>query len=205
MAIPSSTVIVLLVAVVLIVALMAMARLTAKPLARTTRRTSPAPTKSERAVRMQIECLAAGHRSQSYKPVGGGMGGYGELWGRTKSGEIAWIYLFQDAFFSSLESLIEALAIPRENLSAACLDILGELADPSPSGRPYDFNHGVYCPVCGSPEVQTSSDSDSVIETIVLPVATHHHWDKQTETTRRQLVKEAVQRNGWPTKPTGAA
>jgi len=205
MPILSSTVIVVLVAVVLIVALIAIALMTAKAAAHATLPTYPAPTKSERAVRMQIECLAEGHHSQSYRPVGGGMAGYGELWGRTKSGEIGWIYLFQDTFFSDLESLVGELAISKEDLSAACLDILGELADPSPSGRPYDFNHRVYCPVCGSPEVQTLSDSDSVIETIVLPVATHHHWDKQTETRQRQLVKEALGRHGWPAEPAVAA
>ncbi len=205
MLIPSSTVIVVLVAVAMIVALVAIARLTAKPPAYATGSTPPAPTNTERAVRMQIECLALGHRSQSYGPVGGGMGGYGELWGRTNSGEIAWIYLFQDAFFPDLESLVRALDISKEYLSAACLDILGDLADPSPSGRPYDFNHRVYCPVCGSPEVQISSDPDSAIKTIVLPLATHHNWDKQTETIRRQLVRDALDRHGWSTKPTGAA
>jgi len=200
-----STAIVVLVAFVLFAALVAMARLISMPLARKVRSTPLVLTKSERAVRMQIECLAAGHISQSYNPVGGGMGSYGELWGRTKSGELAWIDLFQDPFFSSLESHIEALATSREMVPEASLDILGELADPSPSGRPYDFNHRVYCPACGSPEVRTSTDSDPVMELVVLPVVTHRHWDRQSEPTRRRLVMEALERHGWTTKPTSDA
>jgi hypothetical protein len=130
------------------------------------------------------------------------MGGYGEKWGRSRGGELAWTYLFQDEFFSSIENHVGELILSKETRSEASLDVLGELTDPSPSGQQYDFNNRVYCPVCGSADVKTSTEPESSAERIVLPVATHHHWDKQSEDTRHQLVKEALQRHGWPTKPT---
>jgi hypothetical protein len=154
---------------------------------------------------MQIECLAAGHVSESYAPAFGGMGGYGEKWGRSTKGELAWIYLFQDEFFPSIESYVEELVMSREIRSEASLDVLGELADPSPLGQPYDFNNRIYCPICGSPEVRTSTRPESDAERVVLPVATHRHWDNQTEHSRRQLVKEALDEKGWPTRPVGSA
>lgn len=193
-----------------------LARFVKKP-STITARPAPVPTrKSERALRMQIECLAAGHLSESYAPAFGGMGGYGEKWGRSAKGELVWIYLFQDEFFPSIESHVEELVVsgriraeasqdvPGEHAEPS-LDILGELADPSPSGQPYDFNNRIYCPVCGSSKVRTLTAPESAAERVVLPVATHRHWDNQTEHSRRQLIIEALDRKGWLTKPVGSA
>jgi hypothetical protein len=111
-----------------------------------------------------------GQRSTTYALTGDG---YGYLLGRTSANELVLFNTWEDLFFDQISNTVEELLKDyRGTLNCFGL-VLGIACDPAPSGNRYDFSGKIWCPLCGSENVDYGPKDPSEFTSIDLPVATH--------------------------------
>ncbi len=146
-----------------------------------------------RVIRWHVKCEDQGHQAITYVLAGDT---YGRLLGRTPYHELAEFSYWEDPVYGEVIRLVREL-LARERGTSECFGrVLGVACDPAPSGQLYDFTGRIWCPVCGSPNVDYRPDDPFQFEVIDLPHVTHRAWQQLSETEKRERLREALQKAG---------
>ena len=154
-----------------------------------------------KVIRWNIRCVESGHNAITYVLAGDT---YGRLLGRTIKNELAEFDSWNSSdVYQEAEELVRHLLGQERGTSDCFRRILGAVCDPAPSGELYDFTGKVWCPVCGSPNVEYGPDEPPIFEMMALPQVELSKWRQLTsKALKRDLVKEALSRAGcfpWAT------
>lgn len=149
--------------------------------------------KPTKVIRWNVRCIDNGHNAVTYVLAGDS---YGKLLGRTAKNELAEFNSWEASdVYEEIEGFVQHL-LGRDHGTSDCFRrILGAVCDPAPSGELYDFTGKVWCPICGSLNVEYGPDEPPVFETIALTQVELSKWGQLTsKSLKRDMIKEALSR-----------
>jgi hypothetical protein len=152
------------------------------------------PSRPTEVIRWHTRC-EHGHEAITYVLAGET---YGRLLGTTPSHELVEFNSWEDPVFDEMINLVRELLGPGPRTSTLnCFGlVLGAACDPAPSGQLYDFTGKIWCPICGSPNVQYWPDDPFQFEVIDLPHVTHQGWQQLSQDEKRERIREALRKVG---------
>lgn len=152
-------------------------------------------TKPAKVIRWNVRCIESGHNAITYALAGDA---YGRLLGRTIKNELAEFDSWESSdVYQEAEELVRYLLEQERGTSDCFKRILGSICDPAPSGELYHFTSKIWCPICGSSNVEYGPDEPPVFETIALSQVELSRWRQlSSEARKRDLVKDALIKEG---------
>lgn len=114
--------------------------------------------------------------------------------------DFAYIDCLHDPVCKEVSSLVDEILRGTDKKDwqiADCFDLaLSAACDPAPSGHEYSFTGMIWCPKCGSTNVDYGPDIPYKVETVHVPHVTHTSWQRLTEHEKRERLREALRKAG---------
>lgn len=151
------------------------------------------PTELVKVVQWNVRCIENGHTAVIYVLAGDS---YGRQLGVTSLYEYAIFDAWIDPVYDELVGLVHQALDRTSGIGDCVLSALGVTCDPAPSGYMYDFTGKVWCPVCGSSNLEYGPDEPPQFSMITIPIVSHDAWTAFTEDQRHELVHEALKAAG---------
>lgn len=151
------------------------------------------PSNLIKVVRWNIRCLENGHAAVTHVLAGDS---YGRQLGVTPLSEHAIIDAWIDPVYNEVAEMVHQMLGRTSGISDCVLLALSVTCDPAPSGHTYDFSGKMWCPVCGSSNVEYGPDEPLQFSMMSIPMVTHDAWTALTEDQRHGLVYERLQTGG---------
>jgi hypothetical protein len=70
--------------------------------------------------------------------------------------------------------------------------VLGIACDPSASGERYDFSGQIWCPICGTSNVDYGPNDPAELKDIHVSSVTHVGWNQLDQDKRRELLRSEL-------------
>lgn len=152
------------------------------------------PTNLTKVVRWNIRCIENGHTAATYVLAGDS---YGRQLGVTPLSEYVIIDAWIDPVYNEVAEMVHQMFGRTSGVSDCVLLALSVACDPAPSGNTYDFTGKMWCPVCGSSNVEYGPDEPPQFSMMSIPMVSHDAWEALSEDQKRALVYERLKTGGY--------
>lgn len=143
-----------------------------------------------KAIRFNIHCVDSDHNAITYVLAGDT---YGRQLGTTPSSELATFDAWNDPVYDEVVAMVHNLLDRTRGVSECVLLALSAACDPAPSGYYYDFTGRMWCPVCGSSNIEYGPDDPPELSVKSIPCVTHNAWLAATKGERRQRIVQILE------------
>ena len=151
-----------------------------------------------KVIRFNIHCVDSEHNAVTYVLAGDT---YGRQLGTTPSSELAIFDAWNDPVYDEIAAMVHELLDRARGVSDCVMLALGAACDLAPSGYAYDFTGRMWCPVCGSSNIEYGPDDPPQLSVRNIPQVTHDAWLAMTNDKQRKHVVQALEsgkRNARP-------
>lgn len=126
---------------------------------------------------------------------------YGKRPARTPNpDDSAYMATFDDPVFDELRKLVNeyltGIKLKAWENARCFTAVLPWVCDPAPSGHHYSFDATLWCPRCGSTEVDSYESDPRVEELVEVYHVSHENWMRLSEAEKRGVVRHALKEAG---------
>ncbi|MCB0230531.1 MAG: hypothetical protein KDH90_15655 [Anaerolineae bacterium] len=151
-----------------------------------------------KTIQFNIHCVDNGHNATTYVLAGDT---YGKQLGTTPSSELAIFDAWNDPIYDEVVAMVHDLLDRTRGVSDCVLLALGAACDLAPSGYAYDFTGRIWCPVCGSSNIEYGPDDPPQLSVRSIPHVTHDAWLAATKDEQRQRIVHILESGKCSARP----